>query len=1167
MSGGTPIGRRSPINSEATQSPLGILAALASPSPPAKSRSSSFVIGSSTPSVLVPPASSVTALSSAQKSLSENRGILIPQLSMDSRRSSLGSKSGSASPPYSPSTRAAQRRDKKDNSQGPGGSMLSIDSRRGSIEESETADRPGSSNGANSNRDSAVSAGPGASAIAKSPNRPSAIPATQLDVLALVTATSPPMPSRRKWMAHSTPKPAFSRGNQNVTPAKRQLHPQPTKLPTENDDSGSDTVSEDEQTLRSYSAQLRTRYQSMRMRPLPGSTASSALGISGAAAGAGPSSAHTVRSRPIYSALDDRRQQAMSARVSRTARRLIRAKAPASKSNTKGSDDSDGDTTETDEELASHAATPTPRRNITPNYQIHPLSDIPGTAGAAAVPNQRAYVTPVRGAQPSSREHVAPLVFPGQADQRQPSAAVSRLIASEQNRLNAQPISPSLGSVFESSRLLPATEPVMRRRARRRQREDVSGFNMARQLSGLAEEGENDEDSGGLGPRRRSRESSISLSPSPSPSRRQRLRARRARARKAAKHTGSETETDTELASRLPGSETETDKSLSTQNTNGVASLSSSSANSRASEAGSRPALAQRRDTAHSSASGDTTDSAEMSFFSTRSYTTVRRPYGGSTQSRLQPPSHTNEGQPVARPARSPGGVLPPSYMQLPAQQQPTTPEPRRPAAMHGHELRYEYARPGRDSRESDGETTETDEEFFGPSHAVHYSIRPPRRVIRHLASLRARHPQPTALDLQHKGAQPLPAEQGGLSSQLNAGPRPPLPPQPLDRSRLAAPLQSAPSANETTREPRTAPATSASTGSGLGLGLSMSSGNGGAGGPPRTSSTPSLAARPAISSAMRATASSVPRHLRPPAQQQQQPQHREINTNPLRNSSLRREFSRDPFAPMASDLTFKGTALRRLEKAHARPSGDAQGPSSSRKRALTAPSLLESPSGKRTQSSVSGRAIEPAQLLLEDEEENGGGSPRRSNTPTDRRQKQQGPRSSNVSLSGVSPVSSLRSSLFTSGGHTLSHPQSLDSLQRVAPQSSSGESSSGRDATEAVVSDDRGRSESKEAPAADIGSPSMDAALRREQRSRKRRHSSTSQPYIAHESPPSAAHNAPLFGGEIETLPPASTAEAATNAAAGTDDQSASTNTGGSPNRTSGDLLFPPINPSQHST
>ncbi|KAJ1795812.1 hypothetical protein LPJ59_004129, partial [Coemansia sp. RSA 2399] len=79
----------------------------------------------------------------------------------------------------------------------------------------------------------------------------SSIPASQLDVLALVTATSPPMPSRRRWApappSHSTAKPAVSHDHSD----------------------GSDTVSEDETTLRSHSARIRSRHHAVRLRPLP----------------------------------------------------------------------------------------------------------------------------------------------------------------------------------------------------------------------------------------------------------------------------------------------------------------------------------------------------------------------------------------------------------------------------------------------------------------------------------------------------------------------------------------------------------------------------------------------------------------------------------------------------------------------------------------------------------------------------------------------------------------------------------------------------------------------------------------------------------------------------------------------------------------------------------
>ncbi|KAJ2776444.1 hypothetical protein H4R18_005664 [Coemansia javaensis] len=176
-------------------------------------------------------------------------------------------------------------------------------------------------------------------AMRRTRHRPgSAIPATQLDVLALVTATSPPMPSRREWGAHSTPKPAFARDQRTPPPPPPQ--PQPPRNGHGNGGSDSDTVSEDELTLRSYSSRRRARHHSVRMRALPEMHA-------------GPLSVRTGRRLPGADGAAPKLHQAASAHAPRA--RAPRAAAAAAARD-------DGDTTETDDEGPSHAHTPLQHR-------------------------------------------------------------------------------------------------------------------------------------------------------------------------------------------------------------------------------------------------------------------------------------------------------------------------------------------------------------------------------------------------------------------------------------------------------------------------------------------------------------------------------------------------------------------------------------------------------------------------------------------------------------------------------------------------------------------------------------------------------------------------------------------------------------------------------------
>ncbi|KAJ2131909.1 hypothetical protein GGF48_001277 [Coemansia sp. RSA 921] len=688
--------------------------------------------------------------------------IKTPKLSDGSRHS--------LSPPHSPSTQAAMRKTKRD------GSDIVIDDNE---RERETA-------------------------------KPGAIPATQLDVLALVTATSPPMPSRRRWAAHSTPKPAFAKDRQ--LPARNQIHQasyESGKLSNEQD-SDNETVSEDEQTLRSYSSRARARHQSVHMRPLP-------------------------RETPRASAL---------VRTPRTRGQKMR----------RGRNGSDGDTTETDEDMSSIAQTPVPRRGIVLPH--NPLA----------------------------------LQYP-----------------------TASPQVP------------PASEPAMRRRQRRRVH---GGTNLSKQLSELEEDVEVGSSSRPEA-QRTSQSPPISISP---PNSQPRQPMRRARAHTRTYMSGSETETDTEMTTRPPGPETE---SIRLNPANGAA------------------------------------------------------------------PSGSNRLRSASQRAQLP--PMPPGNAQR------------------------RQSQADRDNDNSGGETTETDEDFFGPSHAVHASIRPPRRVVRQLASLRARHQQPAALDLNGYAYAPHPD----------------------------APMPG--------HQPRTAPvsadsANGAPGGFGLGITSAMSMRDGSARGTGRVLSTPSMAAAPALVAAVRSTAHPPPPHA-------PYPQMNAHGNSPMvHNGYAQREYARDPFVPASNEFTYRGAALRRLER-----SGGAEAGHMSRKRALTAPSSYDSPLRRRAPYALGNKMASAADALLEDDHEDSFADSASGYCTPPERSRHLGNRSS---LLGESPVSSLRSSLIAR-------------VPILPPTQHAQASTSHTQPTSSVESE----------PVAELmsgpGSPSMDAALRQ---SRKRRRSPSHQ-------------------------------------------------------------------------
>ncbi|KAJ2540898.1 hypothetical protein GGF49_004109 [Coemansia sp. RSA 1853] len=335
-----------------------------------------------------------------------------------------------------------------------------------------------------------------------------------------------------------------------------------------------------------------------------------------------------------------------------------------------------------------------------------------------------------------------------------------------------------------------------------------------------------------------------------------------------------------------------------------------------------------------------------------------------------------------------------------------------------------------RDNDNSGGETTETDEDFFGPSHAVHSSIRPPRRVVRQLANLRARRQQPAALDLNGYAYAPQPD----------------------------APMPG--------HQPRTAPVSADSAdgahgGFGLGITSAMSmQRDGSARGTGRVLSTPSMAAAPALVAAVRS-----PAHP-PPAPHAPYPQMNAHGNSPMvHNGYAQREYARDPFVPASNEFTYRGAALRRLER-----SGGAEAGPMSRKRALTAPSSYDSPLRRRAPYALGNKMASAADALLEDDGEDSFADSASGYCTPPERSRHLGNRSC---LLGESPVSSLRSSL----------------IARVPVQPPT------QNAQASTSSHTQPASSVESEPAAELmsgpGSPSMDAALRQ---SRKRRRSPSHQ-------------------------------------------------------------------------
>ncbi|KAJ1797821.1 hypothetical protein LPJ75_006971, partial [Coemansia sp. RSA 2598] len=253
-------------------------------------------------------------------------------------------------------------------------------------------------------------------------------------------------------------------------------------------------------------------------------------------------------------------------------------------------------------------------------------------------------------------------------------------------------------SIGSSERQPPASEPSLNRRIRRRMPNGMQGSVLSKQLSQLAEDdGEAINGAGNHGNNGPSRYSSLSISPSPSPSQRQHRRSKRTRSSRPNLLSGSETETDTELATRQLPSGTETDRSVTS------------------------------------------------------------RYQSGSLYTRVAP-----------------------EFSRLPAYPRPPPNARRADVDAHGNTAYYRHdkqqgqqrKRRHQDTRtDSGGETTETDEEFFGPPRALHSSIRPPRRVVRQLASLRARNVQPTALDLSaHRQQREHYANYGEFASPVEEG-------------------------------------------------------------------------------------------------------------------------------------------------------------------------------------------------------------------------------------------------------------------------------------------------------------------------------------------------------------------------------------------------------------
>ncbi|KAJ2687820.1 hypothetical protein IWW39_002634 [Coemansia spiralis] len=821
MSSSTPVGKRVKLSNEATQSPLGMLAALASPSSPI--RNPAQPLGTSLLAIASNTSTPKPAHSNNKRAFEVDSTPSIDAGAFDMQTPTLKSgyperpqrpSSRSASPIYSPSSRAARRRTLQSSPRENAAVLGATSEAFEALEQSEGTPSPDGS------------------ASARSSIRPSAIPATQLDVLALVTATSPPMPSRRRWTGHSTPRRAPSRTSELCDSPKDN-----DSKKRSGSGSGSDTVSEDEDQLRSHSARLKERYRSVQMRTLPGTPP--VANLSGV--GNGARSEHNARTYPIFYAQGQRQPSATPLRAQVGSRAHAAAMARPGRT-------SEGESTTTDEEVLGQSRTPALRR-------------VPAS---------------------SHRISAAPLPLPQSSDKARMAATFAPLPG-----------------------LAPASEPALRRRTRPRADSRPFGVALSKQLAELAEETEETENDGSgtcaINPMR-GLSASISPLPSPSQHRRSQPHTKRLRARTNGQRSGSETETDNE-------------RDTATQRAGRSMSISSNDGSAHV--AGAVSLGQQRRIITRPQHNGG------PALFNGHTPRSLSR---NGQQPRLSPAT------PLGAPASRQGGIQP-----LP------------PAPAGG---------------DSGGETTETDDDFFGNSRSFHYSIRPPRRVVRQLASLRSRNLQPAALDL-HSQTLPTPSY-----------------------------------------HPHTAPIVGSDSGANDAFGLGIS-GPGNCGGsftgPARIVSTP-------ISSSIAQGPLGSPG---PPPLRQQPVAYRQAGEQrayPMHNSSMRREFAQDPFAPMPDEFTYKGAALRRLERTHNRgaPTGNGSESSANRKRALTAPSSFEPPLVKRSMHGYDTGGAPVSRGY------SGVSSPEMPSehvvAPTEPRHQIGG----RPGLLGESPVSSLRSSLFT---------------------------------------------------------------------------------------------------------------------------------------------------------
>ncbi|KAJ2876019.1 hypothetical protein GGH93_001146 [Coemansia aciculifera] len=925
MSGSTPVGKRVKLSNDAAQSPLGMLAALASPSPPIRnppqSLAASLLATTGNASTPKPRHNNIKALE-ATNTPSIDAGAL--EMRTPILESGFPERSQrSASPLYSPSTRAARRRTLRGS---PGEDVAGLrvaDEAAGSLEQS------------------ASTVSSASSVPARSPIRPGAIPATQLDVLALVTATSPPMPSRRRWAGYSTPK----RASEGITPANGLSGTRNGKDGKKGSGSSSDTVSEDEDQLRSHSSRMKARYHSVQIRTLPGTPPVA----NGSGMGNGVRSEHTVRTYPTFYAQGQRQSSAtpVRAQVGRKA--------------------SDGESTTTDEEGFVQPRTPVMRRVPASSLRMPQTSVNTGLASGSSTH------VPFNGVAPASE--------PAPSWRTRP-------------RLDARPFGVALSK--QLAELTEETEDI---------ENDKSGNHVINQLRDL----------------------SASLSPLPSPSqhRRSHPRTKRMRARTNGQRPGSETETDNECenaAQRTRDMEPKADRSMSTSSNEGSVHA-----------VGAASAGRQRRIIARPQYNGAN---------SLPHYRPLVTNGGSASFNGHMSPVSARDAQQLRLPGVTHLGSLP-------SRQRATQPLPPAPTCGGG---------------DSGGETTETDDDFFDTSRSFHYSIRPPRRVVRQLASLRERNLEPAALDLH---SQP--------------------PPMPCYQPHTAPVVGSGPGANDA-----------------FGLGISGSgnganrNGSGPYAGPARIVSTPIPAAATSLALAVRDHRRPIPGPLVSPGPPpiRQQPVAYQLPTEqrayPMHNSSMRREFARDPFAPMPDEFTYKGAALRRLERSHNRGAPGGEGPESSanRKRALTAPSSFEPPMAKRNMHGHDASGAPVARAPGTRARHSGVSSPEMPNEPAPTEPRHQiGGRSS---LLGESPVSSLRSSLFARAAPSL--PASL------ASSSASSSSSSLSGARHPTHNDSQPK-------LVDIPHPVAESNLNSaEPSSRKRRHSSAATRHqLQSTTPPSA--------------------------------------------------------------